>query len=262
MTDMAVGDGAFASPSFTIGAAIGQTFGVFRRVATRLLPIALVAMLPTLLSAYYFSTIVRYPAGIGGAVAKFVHSLPDLAISDTCEVIARVIIFCGASQQMRGQGFPIGQSLSAALRRLPAALGLMVATELLSVLGLVLLVVPGGMFTCAAYVAFPVCVLEKSGVFPSITRSFHLTRGHRWRIFGLLLVVIVTIALIALPGRFLLMGGFSPRAATPTMPILLYNWVVRSIATSFGAVLVMVVYRQLRVAKEGIDSEAITGVFD
>ncbi len=58
------------------------------------------------------------------------------------------------------------------------------------------------------YVAVPVCVIEKQGVIASLSRSRALTKGYRWQIFGLFLLVMV----IGFIGLFIL----SRLAAAPS----------------------------------------------
>jgi len=53
------------------------------------------------------------------------------------------------------------------------------------------------------YVATPVCIAENEGVFGSMSRSAQLTKGHRWQIFGILVLiwiasVIITVLIEAL----------------------------------------------------------------
>ena len=53
-------------------------------------------------------------------------------------------------------------------------------------IGFVLLVVPGLILACMFFVAVPVAVVERPGVFEALARSGRLTRGHRVPILGVL----------------------------------------------------------------------------
>ena len=112
---------------------------------------------------------------------------------------------------------------------------------------------PGVIIGCMLYVAVPACVIEKLGVTASTSRSVALTKGYRWQIFGLFLLVVV----IALVGAFVLakIGGVGLVGQT-----LSFAWQV--VSTAFGAVLSAVIYHDLRMAKEGIDLDTLASVFD
>ena len=132
-------------------------------------------------------------------------------------------------------------------------LGVALLTALGTVLAALLFVVPGIIVACMLYVAVPVCVIEKAGVFESLNRSGELTRGYRWQIFALwaLVTVIAGIAQIVLSWFV---------GVTLWGKLLTFGWQV--FAAAFGAVLVAVIYHDLRVTKEGIDIDSLANVFD
>jgi hypothetical protein len=120
----------------------------------------------------------------------------------------------------------------------------------------VLLIVPAPMFAAMFFVATPVCVVERLGPLASMTRSRDLTRGHRWKVFGvvvLLTVINIVVAsvlklgLVALAGPVLAVTG-----------LLIWG----ALYGAYSALIAVVSYRDLRVAKEGIDTEQIAAVFD
>ena len=87
-------------------------------------------------------------------------------------------------------------------------------------------------------------------------RSRQLTKGHRWKIFGLMLVLIMVSAVAgpAITAAFTAMGG--------SMLALIGDLLWNGVWTAFYAIAVVVAYHDLRVAKEGIDIEQIAAVFD
>ena len=110
----------------------------------------------------------------------------------------------------------------------------------------------------------PVCVVERLGPFRSLGRSRELTKGHRWNILGLFFLTMIPAVIIgaivgAALGVILVLGpvgGFGP-AVTQTIGLI---W--NAIWTAFFAVIIVVTYHDLRVAKEGIDTEQIAAVFE
>ena len=118
------------------------------------------------------------------------------------------------------------------------------------------LIVPGIMVACAFYVAVPACVIERIGPRASLKRSGELTRGNRWGVFGL--VILVAVGTIILAGALAALGAVIGGAVLATI----FTFVAEVVVEAFGAVVTAVVYHDLRVAKEGVDIDQIAGVFD
>jgi len=119
-----------------------------------------------------------------------------------------------------------------------------------------LVVVPGLILATMWYLAVPVCVVENLGVFASMKRSAALTKGHRWKVFGLLVLVGLGSAIFAMAVSAiakLLLGRIA---------LVILQYLVQALVAVFGALLVVVVYRDLRAARDGIDTEQIAAVFD
>ena len=121
--------------------------------------------------------------------------------------------------------------------------------------GLVL-VIPAFIVMAMLYVAMPACVVERLGPIKSTGRSAQLTKGYRWRVFGLLFVIIVVGAII----QGLLAGLVSAMAGRVVAQLVVLVW--NAVFGAFNATVVVVAYRDLRVAKEGVDTDQIASVFD
>jgi uncharacterized membrane protein len=169
-------------------------------------------------------------------------------------IVAQAMTLYAAFQQMAGRPFSIAQSLGVGFGRPVPVFCVALLSGLFGGLASLLLIVPGIIVFCMLYVAVPVCVIEKPGIFASLDRSAKLTKGCRWQIFGLLalLTIVSIIAQIVLK---VLIG-----VLTIWGQLLNFGWLV--IATSFGAVLVAVVYHDLRMSKEGMDADHLANVFD
>jgi uncharacterized membrane protein len=133
--------------------------------------------------------------------------------------------------------------------------GVALCTGLLISVGAVLLVVPGLMLACRYYVAMPACITENEGVFASMARSAGLTKGYRWQIFGVFLLVTVTTVLGGMVIGFVA-ANFGP------IVLQIASTVWQVLAGAFGAVVAAIVYYNLRVVKEGVDIDRIAQVFD
>lgn len=97
------------------------------------------------------------------------------------------------------------------------------------------------------YVAIPVLVVENTGVFEAFRRSTELSSGHRWKIFGLILLgLMLSFAFSILTS--VLFGGGSGAGMSFVSKII--QQILLAPVLAFGAVLVAVAYHDLRVAKE------------
>lgn len=153
-------------------------------------------------------------------------------------------------QYLQGNRPPAAAALAQGLKRSVPLIGLAVLTTVLVGVGLLLLIVPGIIAALMLSVAVPVQMVEGPGILASLSRSRALTRGLRWQLLGVFLAAIagsaVVIALVALPFDFLL-----PQEGAVTLVGAIIETAVQLFTTVFLAVLVAVVYHELRVARDG-----------
>lgn len=171
-------------------------------------------------------------------------------------VISQAAVLFGAFQQMRGRPFEIGDSLQKGFSRFLPVLGTAICVGIAVFVGFILLFVPGVILSIMFYVAIPVCVLEGIGPFDAMGRSSELTKGSRWKIFGIALVagLIVIIPTLIVQAILALALGW--------IGAVVGSYIVEVIAGVFGSIVVAVVYHDLRAAKEGIDVDRIVSVFE
>ena len=199
---------------------------------------------------------------VGAAGANAVSSL----VGVVCSSIASGAIIYGVVQELRGRVFSVADSIQIALRRLLPMIGVAICIAILAVLGMILLVVPGLMVACAYYVSMPACVAEQTGVFASMSRSAFLTKGYRWQVFGMVLLLAVGGGILAMIVGLVFgtTGVFRGGAALTGggVGLIATQAAVGAIVGAFHGVIVGVFYYQLRVAKEGVDIDQIASVFD
>jgi hypothetical protein len=144
---------------------------------------------------------------------------------------------------------------------LPVLGGAFVVERLAIGLGLgheVLLLIPA-VYTPSAIllvvwaVVAPACVVEGLGPIGSLSRSAQLTRNHRWRIFG----IMVLLGLLYLPTAFVNEPGPVSQAFAGLFAFISFLiWIAYCNCT------VIMTYHDLRVAKEGVDNAPVAAVFD
>jgi hypothetical protein len=170
--------------------------------------------------------------------------------------LSQAIMLHTAFQDMSGRRISLSESMRAALGRWLPLIGLSICMGLGIALGLVLLIVPAVILMTMWYVANPACIVERLGVFASMGRSSALTKGHRWSIFGMIVLLAIASGVMAAVIKGVLgLTGSSGLVISGTLA-----WT--ALAGAFGAIFVVVTYHDLRVAKEGVDIRQIVAVFD
>ena len=202
---------------------------------------------------YLVSFVIQSPVEGAGVAAFAAGAALGLAFMVTQSLANGAVIY-GVVQQLRGRTFSVADSIQIALRRFLPMLGVAICTSVAIALGAFLLVVPGIILMCMFYVSIPACIAEQRGVFASMSRSQFLTEGHRWQVFGtVMLIAVASGALEGIAGTI-----FEQAGEIGTLIVQALG----AIPDSFNGVLVGVFYYELRVAKEGIDIDHIASVFD
>ena len=196
------------------------------------------------------------PTGEWHAMAPAIIIFIVIAALAFCLLLAPAAISFGVAQDISGRGFSFGRSVRIALRRSPAILALTLLIAVYGSFALVLLIVPGLIVFTIYSVAIPACMIEGLGPFNSMSRSAFLTKGNRWRVFGILCVLYLGGAMIEQLVKFILerlTGAIAALAISMTFDI---------VVGAVSAVALGVLYAQLRIAREGVDIAHIAAVFD
>ena len=124
----------------------------------------------------------------------------------------------------------------------PVLLALLAVSVLFGVgvaIGLVLFIIPGLILLVIWSVVVPVTVLERPGVFAAFERSRELVRGDGWAVFGVIVIVGVTVIMVSLATGVasIALGSFG-RA--------LVQWIVNAALAPLSALSASVIYFSLR----------------
>ena len=177
----------------------------------------------------------------------------------------------GTVGQLRGSHRSFMESLVNSISVVPPVFLISILLGLGLGVGFLLLVVPGLILLTVWWVAIPAAVVERPGIFASFSRSAELTKGRRWGIFAIVVLVFVaSFAAEALLASAFLPGGVGTLFGVDVpfftveelTPYLIGSWVVGVIIAAFQAVLAGVSYTLLRTEKEGTDINQIAAVFD
>ena len=143
----------------------------------------------------------------------------------------------------------------------------------IALVGIFILVVAGVVVSSYLYIKFsvapPAMVLENLGVFASIGRSWSLTRGNFWRLFGINILTNIIISMVTgvFSGVVVLLGTFSTVVASSStndfMGALSITFIISMVMTAISLLITLpfsssvnaLLYIDLRMRKEGLDVE-------
>ena len=184
----------------------------------------------------------------------------------TTSILQGALIYATV-QDLNGRRPSVGECLATGLRNFLPLLAVTILFVLAVGFGMVLLIVPGLMIGCAWCVAVPSLVADRTGVFGAFSRAAELTRGNRWRIFGL--GVLVWILLLVMQMIFNAVTGITTVGADPAAtleralsPLTMVLSVIQStISSVIGAAAVAVLYVELRHARDGAGPQWLAEIF-
>ena len=245
---------------FGVGNVLSQGWDVFSK---NLVPFGIIALAVTFPSFLYqlingaaaVTTDATTADGsfyVGRSVAgggAFIAVLIELVLRQ----VAAGAISYGVFQEMRAQRADLGDCLRRAGALVFVVTVVAIVSVVAKILATILLIVPGLIVAAMLWVAVPVAVVERPGVIGSLARSAVLTKGNRWAVFGIMLLIgignmvasylVDRIAGVAAPGAFV-------------------SWIVAAAITAYAASVTAVGYCSLRFAKEGVGIDEIARVFD
>ncbi len=257
MTGMPAATPASAAGEFRVGQVFSRAWTVLSGNVGKFLVLTAITALPdlaVLIPGLADPEAVRRAATNVSAGAIFAGAATSL-VWGILIVITHATVLYGAFQVMRGQSFQIGDSLQKGLARFFAVIGTSICMVVAMMFGMILLIVPAFILMSMFYVALPACVVERLGPFQSLSRSGDLTKGHRWKIFGIWLVLAIVGGIVNnIVGRVLIAAGIGIT--------LVVSMVWHALMSAYQAITVAVAYHDLRVVKEGVDIEHIASVFD
>jgi hypothetical protein len=254
---------ALTQGDFRIGQVFSRAWKLFAANFWKFFIVTVMSELPV---RAYFHWVNARPAGglLDGATMRTITMFLGLVLV----LLGQAVLIHIAFQTLRRQPARLHEAVQEALARFFPILGLALLVFLL-VFGMLTLlsnlVEPGLfaiVFMVAASVLFvrwslalPACAVETCGPVDSLRRSVRLTEGHRLKIFGIIVLVCAPLpAAMAMLGAA--MSYLGPAFEYFGQYVLGVAWI-----TGFNNVLT-VIYHDLRVAQEDIDSGQIALVFD
>jgi len=249
---------------FRAGRVLSRSFSILFR---NILPFGLLALVITS-PTYVYSLLTGsgdpFAQNMNFSVEPIVLGIVNYLLG---YVVTAALVF-GTIQDLRNEKVSVGECFSKGLAKIFPVLGVSLVSGLLTGLAALAFFIPGVIVAIMLWVAIPVAVIENRGL-NSLPRSAELTRGYRWRIFFLVLLLLAVMfgaGMVVGVGTAAITGFDTSGSVTLTSQslaaVLALDWIFSAFISALSAVLIAVSYHDLRVDKEGADTDQIAAVFD
>lgn len=259
---------AVAPAQFGMGRVITRTFEVLGKNFVPYSALAALTVAPPMVVSWalgrsYMHTVMRTPV-LSAVAGQIVLLMASLIVAMMLSYVLQAALVHGTLTTLNGRPASFAECLLTAIRSAPRLLGVGLLGSLGIMLGMMLLIVPGVILALAWSVVVPACIVEQKTIGESFSRSSQLTRGHRWAIFGLVIIFGAANLAAGLALRPLTGLSFFP---TPQQVIPEFGiyWIaatlLRVIVAAIAAVGIASIYYELRSMKEGVGPEQLAAVF-
>lgn len=253
--------------SFSVGDVLGKGFATYFKNLPAFLVMAVIVYSPMLL----YGAIAKGPLDVSSVEEWQTQAFVFLAVMILGGMVLSLVMSAAVTyavvEELNGRHAPIGKSIAVGLRRMLPALAVGILSGLCIALGTVLLIIPGLIVMCMLYVAVPASVVESPGIGGALSRSAFLTKGHRWGIFGIIIIVGILSAAI----NFVLESALVDKTSIGDTEVInpgdwktyvFVNIGVQIVIGALGAVIAATAYVSLRNDKDGVGVGELARVFD
>lgn len=251
----------------SIGRVLERALAAVRTNPGVILGLALiVGALPALVMTYLFvqmglSSPEAFTSGAISTTALVTATLITSLIGVVIAVLVQGALTRATVVASQGGKVSLGDSLSTGLSVVLPLIGLAIVSAIGIMLGLVLLIVPGVILALMWSVAVPALVVERVGVFEALGRSNTLTKGAKWKIFGLALIIFVAYWLLSIILGMIGLAGYGGATTGLSLGSVLGSIVLSTLFNTAVGTIQPSLYVELRQWKEGTDVQSLQQVF-
>lgn len=231
-----------------VGEILSAAFDLYGRYWRTLIPLVAVVVIPLSILQYGLADLTRVDAidrttaeeAVGAGFAGLVIGLGSLFLT----VLLTGAVAWAVAGTLVGREPDLGESYRFGLARFWSIVLVSILTALAVAGGFILLIIPGFIFLTRFSVSVPVLVVERRRGTDALSRSWDLVTGHSWPVFGTLFLAALLAGLV----NAFLTFPFAGWALEG-----LFAGIASAITTPFVALVLAVVYFDLRVRKDGLD---------
>ncbi len=174
--------------------------------------------------------------------------------------VAHAATVCAVSEIYLGRTISVRESYRRSKGKALTVIGILIMSGLATLVGILLLIIPGIYLACRLAVSVPAAIIEDESPVASMERSMELTRGFAMQVFLLLLLVTVltyvVTMLLQLPVVFFAITAAAAKHQV-SAGVTAYSYVAEFLGQVFvgpvGLISASLMYYNLRVRKEGFD---------
>ncbi|MGD8401199.1 MAG: hypothetical protein PVH64_09755 [Bacillota bacterium] len=242
---------------YSFGETIGKAFNLYFNNFMILVLISLLCQMPVVFM-FQFAGLLNLSQGLQPDWPAFLIKMALFGLTGLVvwAFLTAIVINLVAKKFLEASSGSIAHQTASGLSLILPVAGLSILVGLFTWLWTMLFVIPGIIAWLSYSVASAVLVIERQTIRQSIRRSKFLTKGKRWGIFGLLIVMGIIISLINQSLVLLLhFCNLSPG-------VLVYlDHAVSALTGPIQACLMVVIYFNLRIEKEGFNIEHLARQF-
>jgi hypothetical protein len=248
---------------FSIGKVLKQTFSAFLRRITHFLPLGLLCYLPVAFISYAQNASML-DAQATGDLAQALNFNPfwialNFLLPMVCAGVFAAIATYEVVMDETGVRPSLGEAIAAAAPRILPVILASILFTLIVYAGMILLLLPGLFLLAMLWVSVPAVVMEGLGPIAALKRSANLTKGYRWRVFGLIVLFIILVFILQWALSLALILGTAE--ITNVFVLTGFGYLGITIFGVLSALAIAYTYVALKITKEGASVEQLATVF-
>jgi uncharacterized membrane protein len=162
------------------------------------------------------------------------------------------------SERYLGNEVTIGQALWRALRKFWTLSMAQLIVGIRVALGLILLIIPGILWSLSYALVVPAVLVENQKPAPSLKRSSELVKGYRGKVFSVVAVVLLLQWVLGFGAGSLSMLFSASESVTRKLMVAVFSDFAQILFTPLGIIANILLYYDFRIRKEGFDLEMLS----
>ena len=255
----------------SVGRILDKTFQIYRNNFIRFVTIVALIQVPFALLNLAFTSILVTPAPTVTPGAAEIQPAAVFGIGITAllamigGMLCQAALIKSVSESYLNREISVGQAYRGVLPKLLTLLGASPLVGLVVMLGFILLVVPGVIFSLWLYLTIPCIIVEDLGAGAGMSRSKTLTSGNLGKVFLVALLVLLITWVISIPLG--IVGAVLSHLVPEDVAVLkafvetFINVIAQILAMPIGASAAILLYYDLRIRKAGYDLEMLSQSF-
>jgi hypothetical protein len=249
--------GSFAP--MALGDILGKAFELYRNNAAQLIQIVAMVVVPLSFVSALLTSVALKPktecvvtndvfrvectsTGFGRTILLF--ALTGL-IAAMIQQLLTGALTRGAAGSLVGRPVDVGDSYRVAFRRLGGLILLAFLIAVVVGVGLILLIIPGLIFSVFLSMAVPAFIVERKGATDAMSRSWNLVSGSFWHVLGVIVVAAILAGIVN--------SAISAIGGDNFVTSWIFTALAQIITAPFVALVGVVLYVDLRARREGLD---------